>query len=53
MMKGAIPMLAIAVAIIARGAGALSLDRTIYRLLAGRSPVAATEPGPSLGSKAA
>ena len=45
--------IAIAVAIILRGAGALSLDRAIYRLLAGRFPVADTEPGPSFGSKAA
>jgi putative oxidoreductase len=44
--------IAIAVAIIVRGAGALSLDRAIYSLLAGRSPVASTEPGPSLASKA-
>jgi putative oxidoreductase len=45
--------IAIAVAIIIRGAGALSLDRAIYRLLAGGSPVADAEPGPSFGSKAA
>src|SRR5208337_3274039 len=45
--------IAIAVAIIVRGAGALSLDRTIYRLLAGSSPAADTESRPSFGSKAA
>ena len=39
--------IAIVLAIIVRGAGALSLDRAIYSLLAGRSPVADTEPGPS------
>jgi putative oxidoreductase len=33
-------VIAIVLAIIVRGAGALSLDRGIYRLLAGRSPVA-------------
>jgi putative oxidoreductase len=46
-------VIAIVLAIIVRGAGALSLDRAIYRLLAGRSHVAGTEPGPSFGSKAA
>jgi putative oxidoreductase len=46
-------VIAIVLAIIVRGAGALSLDRAIYRLLAGSSPTADTEQGPSFGSKAA
>ena len=45
-------VIAIVLAVIVRGAGALSLDRAIYRLLAGGPPVAGTEPGPSFGGKA-
>jgi putative oxidoreductase len=46
-------VIAIVLAIIVRGAGALSLDRAIYRLLAGSSPTADTESRHSFGSKAA
>jgi putative oxidoreductase len=46
-------VIAIALAIIVRGAGALSLDRAIHRLLAGRPPVAPGEPRPLFGSEAA
>jgi putative oxidoreductase len=45
-------VIAMVLAIIIRGAGALSLDRAIYRLLARRSPAADNEPGPSFSSMA-
>jgi putative oxidoreductase len=46
-------VIAIVLAIIVRGAGALSLDRVIHCLLAGGSPAADSESRPSFGSKAA
>lgn len=44
--------IAMALAIIVRGAGALSLDRAIYRLLAGSPPAPDPASRPSFGGKA-
>jgi putative oxidoreductase len=46
-------VLAIVLAIVVRGAGVLSIDRAIHRLLAGSSPSANTGQEPLLGGKAA